>query len=371
MAKSLISADSHVTEHPDCYVTRVDRRYRDRAPHLVFDPKMGDTIVMEGIRPLVLSLASAAGEAPEELLTKRGEEARFERLPKGGWETEARLKAQDRDGVSAEILYPTVGMEVCNLADVPLKKACMDAYNLWVAEFAASAPERLFALGMTPMRDVDESIDDLRTMKRLGMVGVMLPGWPALSDHDYDHEVFDPFWEACVDLDLPPSFHILTAGDGASLGAQRGHKLNSFMAVIRANQDIMGMMVLGGVFERNPRLRVVCVEADAGWVPHYLHRIDHGYEYHRHWMRARPLERMPSEYFLEHIYLTFQDDAPALRYRDDLNLHRLLWANDYPHPDSTWPISRPLLYEHTRGFTEAERDAVVHDNTAALYRLPL
>ena len=369
MTQQMISADSHVTEHPDCYVTRVAEKYRDRVPHLVFDERMGDTMVMEGTRPLILSLASAAGEAPEELLSRRGENARFELLPRGGWDLETRLKAQDRDGVAAEILYPTVGMEVCNLADPELKKACMDAYNLWVAEFAAGAPDRLFALGQTPMRDLDESIADLQTMKEMGMVGVMLPGRPAIAERDYDDEIYDPFWEACVDLELPPSFHILTSGDGASLGRQRGHKLNSFMAVIRANQDIMGMMVLGGVFERNPRLRIVCVEADAGWVPHYLHRLDHGYEYHRYWMRAKPLGRMPSEYFLEHIFLTFQDDAPALRYKDDLNLARLLWANDYPHPDSTWPISRPLLRDHTAHLSEAERDAVLRDNTASLYGL--
>jgi predicted TIM-barrel fold metal-dependent hydrolase len=369
MPTPVISADSHVTEHPDCYVTRVDKRYRERAPHLVFNPKMGDTMVLEGIRPLVLSLASAAGEDPEELLTKRGDDARFEVLPRGGWELEARLKAQDEDGVAAEILYPTIGMEVCNLKDVALKKACMDAYNLWLAEFIAGAPERLFGLGQTPMRDVDESIADLRKMKELGMVGVMLPGFPAIPDHDYDDEIYDPFWDACVDLGLPPSFHILTAGDGASLGRQRGHKLNSFMAVIRSNQDIMGMMVLGAVFERNPRLRIVCVEADAGWVPHYLHRIDHGYEYHRYWMRAKPLARKPSDYFLEHIYLTCQDDAPALRYKDDLNIHRLLWANDYPHPDSTWPISRQLLREQMAHLSQTERDLILHDNSASLYGL--
>ena len=104
MTKPMISADSHVTEHPDCYITRVAQKYRDRVPHMVFDAKMGDMIVMEGVRPVILSLASAAGEDPEQLLTKRGDEARFEVLPKGGWETESRLQAQDEDGVAAEVL---------------------------------------------------------------------------------------------------------------------------------------------------------------------------------------------------------------------------------------------------------------------------
>ena len=371
MSKPIISADSHVTEHPDAYVSRVDAKYKDRVPHKVYDAKMGDLMVIEGRKPVVLSLASAAGEDPKELLTKRGEEARFDVLPKGGWDPETRVWAQERDGIDGEVLYPTIGMEVCNLPDLELKKACMDAYNQWVAEFAASRPQRLFGLGQTPMRDIDESIDDLRAMKELGLVGVMLPGIPGIPDEDYHSSVYDPFWEAAVDLGLPPSFHILTSGDGGTLQKARGHKLNSFMGIIRANQDIMGMMVLGGVFERHPRLQIVCVEADAGWVPHYIHRMDHGYEYHRYWMRAQELQRKPSEYFLDHVCLTFQNDYTALKSKDDLNIHNLLWANDYPHPDSTWPHSQAVLDRHMQHLTTEERDLILHDNVATLYNLPV
>ena len=367
----IVSADSHVTEHPDCYTTRVAKKYRDRAPHLIYDEKIGDMMAMEGLRkPIALSLASAAGENPKDLLTKRGAQAKLDVLPKGGWEPSARIQAQQRDGIHAEVLYPTIGMEVCNLQDAELKKVCMDAYNDWLAEFAAAAPGRLFGLGQTPMRDIDESIADLEKIKALGMVGVNLPGRPAIEGHDYDSEIYDPFWEACVELALPPSFHILTSGDGVGLGNVRGHKLNSFMGIIRANQDIMGMLILGGVFQRNPRLKIVCVEADAGWVPHYIHRMDHGYEYHRYWMRAMPLERKPSEYFLEHICLTFQNDRPALLNKEHLNMRNLLWANDYPHPDSTWPGSQSIIESHMAHLSSQEKRWVLHDNTANLYQLP-
>jgi hypothetical protein len=107
MSKPIISADSHVTEHPECYVSRVAKKYRERAPHLVYHERIGDVMTMEGLaKPIALSLASAAGENPKELLTKKGENAKFEVLPKGGWDPVTRLEAQDRDGVSAEVLYP-------------------------------------------------------------------------------------------------------------------------------------------------------------------------------------------------------------------------------------------------------------------------
>ena len=119
--------------------------------------------------------------------------------------------------------------------------------------------------------------------------------------------MYDPFYEAAVDLRLPLSFHILTSTQDQA--RTRGPKLNAFMAIIRGCQDIIGTFIFGGVFERHPRLRVVCVEADAGWVPHFMYRMDHAYD-------APPLlaapparsRRMPSEYFREHVYTTFQDD---------------------------------------------------------------
>jgi predicted TIM-barrel fold metal-dependent hydrolase len=86
-------------------------------------------------------------------------------------------------------------------------------------------------------------------------------------------------------------------------------------------------------------------------------------------MKAAPLGRMPSEYFRENIYLTFQDDWVAFKVRNLLNIERLMWANDFPHSDSTWPWSQELLQQHTSDMTEQERNLILHDNVARLYKL--
>ncbi len=93
----------------------------------------------------------------------------------------------------------------------------------------------------------------------------------------------------------------------------RGPKINGFLTIVRSCQDVMGTLVFGGVFERHPNLKVVCAEADAGWVPHYIYRMDHAYERHRNWMPHGELSKMPSEYFNENIYVTFQDDWVAFK----------------------------------------------------------
>jgi uncharacterized protein len=123
------------------------------------------------------------------------------------------------------------------------------------------------------------------------------------------------------------------------------------------------------VFERHPRLRVVSVEADAGWVPHYMYRMDHAYDRHRYWLPAGTITRMPSEYFRENVYTTFQDDWVAFQVKDLCNIHRLLWANDFPHSDSTWPSSQDLLAKHAAHLTDDERNLFVHDNVTELYGL--
>ena len=356
----IISADSHITEAPNTYLDYIDSKYVDVAPRVVETENHGDVYVIDGMkRSIPMGLVAAAGQKADELNTK----ARYSDLPKSGYDSSYRLADQNRDGVSAEVIYPSVGMVLCNHPDFDYKKASRDAYNRWIAEYCDLDRNRLLALGQTPMRSPEEGIKDLEKMKAMGMRGVMMPGNPQVED--YDSPIYDEFWDACVDLALVPSFHILTSSaDG--LNRNRGPKMNGFLSIIRGCQDIMGMFVLGGVFERNPRLKLVCVEADAGWAPHFMYRMDHAYDRHRKWLTAN-IDRMPSEYFREHIYMTFQDDFVAFRNADQMNWRRLCWANDFPHSDSTWPWSQEMLTEHTSHLTEEQRRGILCDNVAELY----
>lgn len=360
-----ISADSHVVEPPEAYAS-IDPRFRDRAPRLVHDDNLGATMIFDEGNPgaslIPLAMVAAAGLPPEQISLQSGRH--WEELHAGGHDPAARLVDQDRDGVVAEVLYPSVGMVLCNHPDLDYKKACFDAYNRWLAEFCAHAPERLVGCGQTPMRTPEEGIDDLARLRELGFRGAMLPGFPGVGD--YDHPRYDPFWEAAIELGLPLSFHILTAKTGLGMNDFRGPKMNGFCGIIRANQDIIGTLIFGGVLERHPRLKVVCVEADAGWAPLYMYRMDHAFKQHGNWLEAAALSRLPSEYFRDNVYLTFQDDWVALRVLDLLNVDRLLWANDFPHSDATWPWSQEMLTDQTKDLTPHQIDRVLHDNCAEL-----
>ncbi len=360
----VISADSHITEAPDTYLKYIDPAWRDRAPHIEDQgDEIGDMYVIEGMpRPISMGLVAAAGKPPEEIRVKG---SRFEELHRSGWDSTARLADQDRDGVSAEVIYPSVGMVLCNHPDADFKRACFQAYNRWIADYCAVAPHRLLGCGQSAMRTPTEGIADLHDIEALGLRGIMMPGLPAY-ERDYDHHDWNPFWEAAIEMGIPLSFHILTT----SAGKTRGPKMATFLSIVRGNQDIMAMLVLGGVFERYPDLKVCCVEADAGWVPHFMYRMDHAYKRHRFWLPpGEQLSRLPSEYFAENIYVTFQDDWTAFRQADDMNWHRLMWANDFPHSDSTWPWSQEMLEEHARPLRPEQQHAILSGNVADLYRI--
>jgi uncharacterized protein len=365
-----ISADSHVTEPGDCYEPRIDPRFRDRAPRAVTHDTMGAVMLIDNGATLVpYGMVAAAGRPVDKV--GPFQYVGWDELHAGGFDPKARLTEQDRDGVAAEVLYPSVGMLLCNLPDADYKKACFDAYNLWMAEFQAIDPQRLVGIGQTALRSVEEGIDDLQRIKALGLRGVMVPGIAAChADGDYDDPRWDPFWRAAVELDLPLSFHILTSGnDGLMAPQYRGPKMNSFLGIIRGCQDIIGTMIFGGVFERVPELNVVCVEADAGWAAHWMYRADHAMTHHRNWLGHATLSRLPSEYFRANVSVTFQDDWVAFQTTHLVNHERLLWASDHPHADSTFPNSQRVLAEQTAHLSDDVRDDIVWRNCARLYNL--
>src|SRR3954454_12513079 len=192
-----ISADSHVTEPPGTYVDRIDAAFLDRAPRLENHDTLGDVMMIDNGQSLVpLWLVAAAGRPTDEV--RLDSHKTFDELHRGGWDPEARLVDQendgvgagggwdpearlvdqDTDGVAAEVVYPSVGMILCNHPDVDYQRACFNAYNQWIAEFCTFAPDRLVGIGQTAMRTPEEAIRDLESIKALGLRGVMLPGVP-------------------------------------------------------------------------------------------------------------------------------------------------------------------------------------------------
>jgi len=369
MLKAPISADSHIVEPPNCYVDYIEPKYRDIAPRVEKNVKGVDVFEIEGLNnPIPIGLLAAAGMTPPEVKAMR--EASYSDITAAAYDPNARIEAQERDGVAGEIIFASIGMVLCSIPDYDFKRACMRAYNRWLLQdFCAAQPKRLFGLAQCAVSSVDEAIEDFIEAKEAGAVGMMMTGDPA--HEDYDHPDYARLWDCAIDLEMPISFHILTSRDydaATALKSPRGHKANAFMNLTRGVQDILGLFVFGGVFERHPELHMVVAEADAGWVPHWMYRSDHAAE---RWGSAmqRTISKKPSEYVLSNAHFTFQDDKTAYESPMMVDSECLMWASDFPHTDSTWPWSQDVLASQTGHLTEDQRNRVLHDNVVKVFHL--
>jgi len=355
-----ISADSHISETEDCF-RQIESRYESRRPKQLFDEKRGAVLEIADLGVKVpMGIICTAGRDPKDF----AKPVRWDELHPAGHDPKARLKIQDEENIIAEVLYPSLGMVLCNHPDWDFKSACFAAYNRWLAEFCSFDPERLIGMPMISMRSPEEALKELQHAKAQGFRGIMLPGDP--KEQDYDHGCYDDFWRACVDLNMPVSYHILTTKDGI-MERVRGSKLVHQIVTVRGVQNIMLMMILGGVFDRHPKLRVVCVESDGGWVPHFKFRMDHAYERHRFHLPTEKLQKPPSTYFDENIYVTFQDDYSVKHVKTGLNMQRVMWASDFPHSDGTYPKSREVIEFVTEGMSEKDKADLLYNNASQLY----
>ena len=371
----VISADSHVMEPADLWTERMDARFRDQAPRVVKNEEKGGYLFQAlGVRPFPVAGGFGIGKSGKELKEhlKKG----YEAARPSGWDPAERLKDQDIDGVSAEVIYTTLGMPLFGLEDHALQRECFRVYNDWVAEFGAYNRHRLFPIGLIPLDDIDEGVRELTRCAKLGLRGAMIWGAPPI-ERPYHLEIYDPFWAAAQELSMPLSLHVIT---GANQGkSERGPiKLSgSFkflmgsMSPVHEVQRTLSSLIFGGVFDRFPRLKIVSAENDSGWVAHFMYRLDHFFEKFGQMSDKPTLAMVPSEYVRRNIWVTFQDDLIGPMTYSYFGEDNYMWASDFPHTDSTWPNSLKVIEKDFQGVPDPVKRKIVFDNAMKLYGMEL
>src|SRR6266849_1494975 len=189
----VISADSHMTEPGDLWVERLDRKYRDNAPRVIKNEKASGApyvFVGPGFHPLTVAGVFAAGRSGEELRDhmRHG----YEAARPSGWDPVERLKDQDLDGVSAEVLYASLGITLLSMTDTDLQQACMRVYNDWLAEFCSHAAKRLAGIGLFSLSSLPD-VSAIEHCAKKGLKGILVLASNTI-DIPYSDERFDPLW---------------------------------------------------------------------------------------------------------------------------------------------------------------------------------
>ena len=361
MSWSIVSADSHVVEPADLWTARLGKEYEDRAPRLV-QTEEGTKFQVGGV-----SAPAVVGGFVSPAKAGKGFATRMEEGLSGGWDPEARIPDMERDGVAAEVLYPSFAMRLFGLDDPVMQRDTFRAYNDWVAEYAATHPKRLYGLALIPLYDVDEGAEELNRCAKIGLAGGM--AWAEPQDgYSYATDHYDRFWAAAQDSQMPISLHAF-AGKARNVSDLF---LARYSCATHVIQESLATILFSHVFERFPRLTVVSAENDIGWVPHLMQRMDHAYirKGPRHAPKF-PSGMLPSDQFKRNIRATFMEDRAGLGLATQVGPDIFMWASDYPHDDSTWPESHGVIDHQFEGVPSGHREQIVYSNAVSTYRMDL
>jgi predicted TIM-barrel fold metal-dependent hydrolase len=350
----------------DLWEKRLDRKYRERGPRFVSDHqgRPGTWLVCEGIHPRSITSIAATGVAKEDLVKFR--DVHHKDLRPGGWDPAARLKDQDIDGVSAEVLYATYAMQLYCMPDAQLQEAAFDAYNAWLAEMCGQAPDRLAGLALISVHDIEHAVRALERWTKRGLRGAMITCVPP-EGTEFSEPRYEPFWAAAEDLGVPVSIHTLTTSRSTPYRFSR--ETRGAARYPESPMEVMltlGEMLTSPLFDRHPRLRIVLAEADIGWLPWLLARSDRGHERYAR-QNGIHTKLRPSEYFHRNVSASFIVDRVGVFNRESIGVDNLMWSSDYPHTDSTWPRSRESIEHDFAGVSEADRVKMTCTNAAKLY----
>jgi len=267
----------------------------------------------------------------------------------GGWDAAARLRVMDEEGIDVAVLFAT---ELGLALDAYSPGVCR-GYNRWLADYCATDPNRLRGVALLPLDDSDAACRELeRSVTEHGFVGFFMKG--SVGDLTCDARHFDPLYSEAERLGVPLLIHVPHGVKGVleqrfGYDFLRSHVVHPFAGMLGCLDAIFG-----GIFERFARLRVGILEAQVGWLPWFVARMDEQHEEYS----TRPgfeteLRKPPSAYLDEgrlflscdadERYLAFAANEAFTKHTQGEDL--ILWASDYPHSDAIYPGAVRTLTE--------------------------
>lgn len=371
----VIDVDSHLTEPPDLWTSRVPSRYVDRVPQMTSTKDGRDIWVLDGRQISVVGMTAPAGwRAP----FPSGPRTLAE-CPPASYDAGARLGYLDEVGIWAQVLYPNVAgfgsQRFLSMDDNELKLLCVRAYNDFLRQWASADHRRLITIMAMPFWDVDAAVAEIARGAAAGHQGILFTGephrfgLPFLGDPHWD-----PFWSAAQDAGLPIHFHIGSGDMSTSFQPDRIAATSTAATYAYTSTELflknglqVADLITSGVLVRFPELKFVSVESGIGWIPFVLEAADHSY------LEARPRRRsewemLPSDYFRRQVYACywFETVAPT-KLLGEIPVENILFETDFPHPTCLFGNVRERIDVSLANASESDREKILWGNAAALY----
>jgi predicted TIM-barrel fold metal-dependent hydrolase len=277
---------------------------------------------------------------------------------RGGWDAARRDKELDADGVTGEVIFPDAdavtggtaapfgaGLGLSGAIDPELALGGARAHNRWLAELCQDSPERRAGVAILPiLGDIDAAVAEVRRAHGDGLRGgVLIPAtWaPYAPYHDARYE---PVWAVCEELGMPVHTH-----SGPAPREEYGNFLGIYVTEVQwwAWRPLW-FLLWSGVFERHPQLRFVVTESGAWIAPNLLWFMDNMYD-RSHGAKkvgsvSEGLSMRPTEYFDRNVFIGASNTKRReLAQRYEIGVGNIMWGNDFPHPEGTWPHTIDFL----------------------------
>ena len=371
----VVDADGHVLEPADTWERYIDPAFRDRAIRIARDESGLERLYFDN-KPMELlrgNLGTLGGiDLDSDRLGALEKEYTYaDGSPPGSYDPAARLDVLDAEGIDAALLYPTIG--ICwegNVDDPALATAYTRAYNRWIVDFASHDPKRLYPVAHISLIDPGGAVVEAERARKAGCVGIYLsPDAPARNGRRLSDPVYDRFWAAAQDLDMPIGFHVVVREQNAyhhmpEPGAGAGLFFFAFLAI-----DVMAAftaMLSSGLFEKFPRLKCSVLEAGGNWISAWLDRLDHKHEVMH---RVVPFSLKPSEYFYRQCLISMDpDEGMTTQVVEHIGADYVTWASDYPHIDASYGVVAELK-EGIKTLAPRAQAKILGDNVDRFYGL--
>jgi predicted TIM-barrel fold metal-dependent hydrolase len=379
----VIDSDSHLTEPPDLWTSRLPKKWQEDAPRVEVQAETGAQRWRIGDQ--WAGSVGGTSQAGEYILPDGP--PTFDLIQPACYDADARTAWMDQYGIRAQVLYSNIlafaGHAFIALKDRDLRLACVRAYNDYLVDFGAAAPGRFILMANLPFWDPEECVREAERCAQAGHHGIL---WAATLDkHGLPHHtdpVWYPLYEVAQEAGLSINFHVGVGKTEAEIGVaqQKGSSFDPAFNATRSatgflsNANTVADLITSGLCDRFPRLNFVSVESGFGYIPYLIEALDW------QWVgsggpRSYPNRLLPSEYFSRQIYATFWFETNTLRLLDLLP-DNILFETDFPHATSLTPGSHSqseapnvITARLVDKLGEELMRKVLHDNAARLYHL--
>ena len=363
----VIDGDGHMQEPMDIWENYTEPAFKDRIPKVSGHKGRTDfsyapcEIFPEGRETLFVEEAFADMEK------------RYGEAYRSWWSLPSRLQHMDEEGVDVQVCFPSNGALATSnsVKDFHLQAALVRAYNDWAIDYCRGSSGRVLFVAQASPSDADEAMREVeRIASNPAVAAVTLAGFIDLAKgQKWCDEKFDGVWQLLESQGLPAAFH--GGGSQHSLFAQYQGEMKVVAHAISFPVDLMlslADLIFGNVLERFPDLRCGFYEANAGWVPYWLARLDdHGTGRQARFMNGGSVSLKPSEYFLRQCSVSCDPDEGTLPHVVDyLEGGNIIFNTDYPHLDAPFPGAVDKFLEQP--IPEDAKRKILWDNSMDLYR---